>query len=97
MVHVGRSTESTIRRQFEFRQIMAYIDEFKTFLRAFSDAGATKEGVAALAGRCGEYVKYSQSRNLFSQRQVSKIISVIKSSWPTHFGGLGSEHDTLSE
>ena len=57
MVHVSRFTESTIRRQFEFRQIMAYIDEFKTFLRAFSDAGATKEGLTALAGRCGECVK----------------------------------------
>ena len=72
MVYLGHSTESTVRRQFEFRQIMAYIDEFKTFLRTFSDAGATKDGLTALAGRCGEYVKYYQSRTLFSQRQVIK-------------------------
>ena len=41
-----------IQRQLEYRKIMGYVDEFKTYIRGFEHVGATQEGLTNLAVRC---------------------------------------------
>ena len=56
MTFVDRRTNAKIQRQFEYRKIMGYVDEFKTYIRGFEHVGATEEGLTNLAVRCGVYV-----------------------------------------
>ena len=56
MTFVDHGTNVKIQRQFEYRKIMDYVDEFKMYIRGFEHVGATEEGLTNLAVRCGAYV-----------------------------------------
>ena len=56
MTFIDGGTNAKIQRQLEYRKIMGYVDEFKTYIRGFEHVGATPEGLTNLAARCGAYV-----------------------------------------
>ena len=56
MTFIDGGTNAKIQRQWEYRKIMGYVDEFKTYIRGFEHVGATLEGLTNLAVRCGAYV-----------------------------------------
>ena len=56
MTFMDHGTEAKIQRQFEYCQIMDYVNDFKMYIRSFECVGATEEGLTNLAARCGAYV-----------------------------------------
>ena len=58
MKFVQHGTEAHGKRKFEYRKLMEYVDDFKTYLRAFQHVGVTDEGLTNLAAKCGVYVHH---------------------------------------
>ena len=81
MTFINRRTDEKIQRQFEYHQIMDYVNDFKTYIRSFECVGATEEGLTNLAARCGAnvhaYLNYiTRCQILFFERKITKIKKV---------------------
>ena len=58
MKFIAYGSEAYIKRRFEYRKLMEFVDEFKTYLKSFQHVGVTAEGLTNLAAKCGTYVDH---------------------------------------